>query len=211
MYFQIISDFGYLTGEAPRRRIKLSSFYLDVFEVTNADFKEFTDATGYETDSEIYNWSFVFQSAVPAQTKKTLTHAVLGVEWWMKVPGSHWRSPEGPETDVFKSNRALHPVVHISWNDANAYCNWRGGRLPTEAEWEYAARGGLKSKLYPWGNNITQPARTHRANIYHGNFPGLNTKDDGYEFLAPVGSFPPQNDYGLHDMIGLHDIYYKFI
>ena len=189
-------------GETPRRRVRVSSFYMDAFEVTNGEYAAFVDATGYKTDSEVYEWSFVFQSAIPPAIKKTLTKAVLGVEWWLPVPGASWSEPEGPGTSVFENNRTEHPVVHISWNDANAYCKWRGSRLPTEAEWEYAARGGLDGKVFPWGNSITNDNEYHRANIYHGTFPGVNTMEDGYEFLAPVGSFPPQNNFGLHDMMG---------
>lgn len=189
-------------GESPRRQVRIDAFYIDVYEVTNDDFKKFVDDTGYITDSERFGWSFVFQSAVPPEVMKTLTQAVLGVEWWLPVSGSSWVHPEGPGSDVFASERSSHPAVHISWYDADAYCRWRGARLPTEAEWEFAARGGKEGRIYPWGSNLTSPTGVHRANIFHGAFPGRNTADDGFEFLAPVGSFEAQNDYGLHDMVG---------
>ena len=189
-------------GETPRRRVGVNSFYMDTFEVTNEEYAVFVNSTGYRTDSEMFEWSFVFRSAIPSAIKRKLTKAVLGVEWWLPVPGASWIEPEGPGTNVFMTNRAKYPVVHISWNDADAYCKWRNARLPTEAEWEYAARGGVDGKVFPWGNNILSQNKSHRANIYHGIFPTENTADDGYEFLAPVGSFPPQNSFGLHDMVG---------
>lgn len=191
-----------IDGETPRRRVRVKSFYMDTFEVTNEEYATFVNATSYRTDSEVYEWSFVFQSAIPPAIKRTLTKAVLGVEWWLPVPGASWIEPEGPGTNVFETNRAEYPVVHISWNDADAYCKWRNARLPTEAEWEYAARGGKDGKVFPWGNSIVNHSGSHRANIYHGTFPIENTAVDGYEFLAPVGSFPPQNDFGLYDMVG---------
>ena len=191
-----------IDGETPRRRVRVKSFYMDTFEVTNEEYAAFVDNTGYRTDSETFEWSFVFQSAIPSGIKRTLTKAVLGVEWWLPVPGASWIEPEGPGTNVFETNRTEYPVVHISWNDADVYCKWRGARLPTEAEWEYAARGGVDGKVFPWGNKIRDQKGTHRANIYHGKFPLENTVEDGYEFLAPVGSFPPQNDFQLHDMVG---------
>lgn len=189
-------------GESPARKVYLSSFYLDKYEVSNEEFKLFVDSTGYITDSELYGWSFVFHSAIPSETKASIQQAVLGAEWWLPVNGSSWLEPEGPGSNVFSTSRHRHPVVHISWTDAAKYCYWRNARLPTEAEWEFAARGGKDGLLFPWGNNVTSPRGTHRANIYHGKFPGKNTGDDGFEFLAPVDAYIPQNDFGLYNMIG---------
>lgn len=191
-------------GESPRRRVHISAFLLDTFEVTNKDFQVFVNATNYTTESELFGWSFVFHSAVAPQIKDKITQAVLGAEWWLPVNNSWWLEPEGPGTNVFETNRELHPVSQVSWNDAVAYCSWRRARLPTEAEWEYAARGGrngTQGLIFPWGNSFITNG-TYRANTYQGNFPSTNKMDDGYEFLAPVGSYPPQNELGFHDLIG---------
>jgi sulfatase modifying factor 1 len=185
-----------------RRRVVVDSFYIDKYEVSNSDFLVFIRDTGYVTDSEKYGWSFVFHSLISKETMQGLTQAVLNAEWWIPVPNSSWLYPEGPGTHVFETQRSKHPVVHISWNDADAFCKWRNGsRLPTEAEWELAAGGGRDSVLYPWGNKIL-PNGIHRANIYQGSFPNYNSKRDGYEFLAPVDAFPEQNEFGVHNIIG---------
>lgn len=119
-------------GESPRRPVTVSDFLMDTYEVSNEDYNHFVQATGYRTDSEIYEWSFVFESAIPPKLKKGISQAVLGAEWWLPVNGSYWREPEGPGSDVFESNRANYPAVHISWTDAHKFCEWRGARLPTE-------------------------------------------------------------------------------
>ena len=198
-------------GEFPPREIQLDSFYIDKYEVSNENFKEFIDKTGYMTESEIYGWSFVFKSSISSSILDISNEAVYGAEWWIKVYNATWIEPNGPGSNVFNiSNndnmyqkyRGDLPVVQVSWNDAVAYCKWRNGRLPTEAEWEYAARAGENNKIFPWGNKFEDPKLTHRANIFHGNFPHENTINDGYEFLAPIDSFLPQNKWGLHHMIG---------
>eukprot|EP01035_Chromulina_nebulosa_P020313 gene20313-26367_t len=188
-------------GESPRRQVTVSSFYIDKYEVSNDKYLEFVKSTNYTTESELFGWSFVFESAIPNHIKKHITEAVYGAEWWLPVNGSYWREPEGPGTDVFKTNRGNLPAVHISWHDAKRFCEWKGGRLPTEAEWEYAARGGKEGLMYPWGNTL-KPKGEHKANIFQGTFPQPNIAEDGYEFLCPVDAFGAQNDFGLYNMIG---------
>ena len=192
-------------GEGPRREVKISrDFLLDRYQVTNRDYAEFVAATNYRTDSEIYGWSFVIDKAVPEKIRKGIDQAVLGAEWWLPVNGSYWKEPEGPGTDVFEPSRdrSNYPVVHISWTDAVEFCNWRNNsRLPTEAEWELAARGASDGQVFPWGNTLVKN-KEYRANIFQGSFPKENTKLDGYEFLAPVDAYGPQNDNGLYNIIG---------
>lgn len=134
---------------------------------------------------------------------------MLGAEWWLPVNGSYWKEPEGPGTDVFLTDRNKHPVIQVSWHDAKKFCEWRGARLLTEAEWEVAARGPTKNKqakptsphLFPWGTKLV-PKTGHRMNVFQGTFPDHNTADDGYAFTCPVDAYGPQNDYGLYNMIG---------
>jgi sulfatase modifying factor 1 len=190
-------------GEGPERPVRVSSFLMDRYEVSNAQYKAFVQSTKYQTESEVFGWSFVFDQAVAPKLKKKITQAVLGAEWWLPVNGSYWREPEGPGSDVFKTNRSNFPAVHISWTDAVKFCEWRNGsRLPTEAEWELAARGGKTIPLiFPWGNKLVS-ADEHRANIFQGTFPKDNTGEDGHIYMAPVDSYGPQNDLGLYNMIG---------
>jgi len=183
-------------GEGPIRAVTLDAFRIDRSSVTNKRFRAFIEATGYRTEAEIFGWSFVFWShlANPALAEDT----VAAAPWWCKVPGSKWDAPEGPGSSVAK--RGDHPVVHVSWNDATAYAAWSGQRLPTEAEWEYAARGGLVQKLYPWGDKL-RPGGEHRCNIWQGDFPNHDTADDGYVGTSPVEAFPP-NGFGLYSITG---------
>lgn len=186
-------------GEGPVRKVSLDAFYIDRFPVTNERFAEFVSATGHVTEAERFAWSFVFQGHIPVEARAVLIEdTVAAAPWWCKVRGATWRHPEAPDTNV--ENRPHHPVVHISWNDAAHYAKWAGKRLPSEAEWEYAARGGLEQKLYPWGDELT-PGGQHLCNIWQGRFPELDTAEDGYSAPAPVNAFRP-NGYGLYTVTG---------
>ncbi len=185
-------------GEGPVRKVKVDPFYIDACTVTNSQFEEFVSDTGYKTEAEIYGWSFVFHSLVSYETRTKVTQFVQQTPWWLVVDGANWRHPEGP--DSILEDRLDHPVVHVSWNDAIAYCNWAGKRLPTEAEWEFAARGGLEQKKYAWGDELL-PNGQYYANIWQGQFPNENRRLDGYKGTAPARSFPP-NNYGLYNVSG---------
>jgi sulfatase modifying factor 1 len=190
-------------GESPRVLVDLESYWLDRHPVTNESFDRFVEVTNYKTDSERYGWSFVFHLMLHEEQKLKIFQEVAGAPWWLPLDGAYWKYPEGPERDdVFASGRADHPVTHVSWGDASAFCQWMGGRLPTEAEWEYAAMGGKSgSDPFPWGPDLL-PDAVHRMNIWQGEFPNRNTGDDGFPFTSPVGAFPPQNDLGFLDMLG---------
>lgn len=184
-------------GETPVHEVRLDSFDVDATTVTVADFAQFIDATGYTTEAERFGSSAVFHLEVKAlQTIPTGAQALPGMPWWIDVPGSSWNAPVGPGSEAHLD----HPVVHVSWNDAQAYCRWAGRQLPTEAQWEYAARGGLSGRRYPWGDELL-PDGEHRCNIYQGHFPVNNTIDDGYLSTAPVQTFQP-NGHGLYQMAG---------
>ncbi len=183
-------------GEGPIHRVELSAYAISAHAVTNAEFAAFVEATGHVTDAERYGWSFVFGGLLPGDFPATA--GVAATPWWRQVFGADWAHPEGPHSDV--SDRGDHPVVHVSWNDAVAYGAWSGTRLPSEAEWEYAARGGLEGAAFPWGDEL-EPEGEHRMNVFQGTFPAHNTCLDGYAGTAPVDAFAP-NGFGVYNMTG---------
>lgn len=183
-------------GEGPVHEVTLAAYSLGAHAVTNADFAAFVEATGYLTDAERFGWSFVFAGLLPDDFPPTA--AVQQTPWWRQVFGACWSHPEGPQSDV--ASRGDHPVVHVSWSDAVAFCDWSGTRLPTEAEWERAARGGLEGRIFPWGDEL-EPGGEHRMNVFQGTFPHHDTGADGWVGTAPVDAFSP-NGYGAHNMTG---------
>lgn len=183
-------------GEGPPHPVELGAYSIGRHAVTNDRFAAFVDATGHRTTAEAYGNSFVFAGLLPDDFPPT--RAVAAAPWWREVLGADWRHPEGPHSDL--GGRGDHPVVHVSWFDAMAYAEWSGGRLPTEAEWERAARGGRDGWHYPWGEE-REPGGQHRMNVYQGRFPAEDTGADGWVGTCPVGSYPA-NDYGLHEMTG---------
>ncbi|XP_071816118.1 formylglycine-generating enzyme-like isoform X2 [Apostichopus japonicus] len=186
-------------GEAPARSITLDPFYIDVYEVSNSEFELFVKATSYTTEAETFGDSFVLEGRISEEIKKDITQAVQQAPWWLPVKGADWLHPEGPDSSV-RPDRMDHPVVHVSWNDAVAFCEWAGKRLPTEAEWEYAARGGLENRRFPWGNKL-EPKGEHLMNVWQGKFPTENSEEDGYVGSCPVTAFPP-NKFGLYNTVG---------
>jgi formylglycine-generating enzyme required for sulfatase activity len=183
-------------GEGPVRRVRLAPFWIDRCAVSNAEFARFAEETGHVSEAERFGWSFVFAGLLPDGFPAT--RGVARAPWWRQVEGASWSRPEGPESDL--EGRMDHPVVHVSWNDAVAYGDWSGKRLPTEAEWEYAARGGLEGRTFPWGDAL-EPGGEHRMNVWQGAFPRENSEADGFYGTCPVDAFPP-NGYGLHNTTG---------
>jgi formylglycine-generating enzyme required for sulfatase activity len=182
--------------EGPIREIELPSFWIDPVAVTNSRFAEFVDATGHRTDAEKAGWSFVFGAFLPEGFEPT--RGIAAAPWWRQVFGADWRHPEGPHSSV--EDRLDHPVVHVSWNDAKAFAAWAGARLPHEAEWEMAARGGLEQARFPWGDEL-EPGGRHAMNVWQGTFPSRNTGDDGWLGTAPVDEYEP-NGHGMLNMSG---------
>ena len=176
--------------------MEVGPFAIDAHCVSNQRFEAFVEATGHVTDAERFGWSFVFEGFLPAGLREN--DRVVGATWWAAVPGATWRAPEGLGSDL--AGRADHPVVHVSCNDAIAYCVWAQVRLPSEAEWEYAARGGLHQARYAWGDDLLPDGR-HMCNIWQGSFPTTNTLDDGWFGTAPVDAFEP-NGFGLFNVAG---------
>lgn len=205
--FKMGSDDPAFHDASPIHEVTVDGFWMDEHEVTNAEYERFVKATGYKTVAErpvnpedfpgVPAESLVPGSGVftPPSQEVSLDNPL---QWWRYVPGASWRNPHGPATSI--AGKPNDPVVHISYTDAMAYARWAGKRLPTEAEWEYAAQGGKGRQTYYWGNEL-KPGGKWMANIYQGNFPDANTGEDGYVDVAPVKSFPP-NGYGLYDMDG---------
>ena len=214
--FTMGSDVADARGdEKPTHRVRVDGFWMDETEVTNAEFRKFVESTGYATTAERKpRWEDLQKQLPPGTPKPADDKLVPGsmvftptsepvplnnhARWWRWQPGADWRHPEGPESSI--AGKGNHPVVHVSWEDADAYARWAGKRLPTEAEWELAARGGSDGKPYVWGDEAPSISPS-RANIWQGRFPYQNLGSDGFKGTAPVKSYAP-NGYGLYDMAG---------
>jgi formylglycine-generating enzyme len=191
-------DEGYPSdGEVPVHPVRLPAFRIDATAVTNASFAAFAKETGHVTDAERFGSSAVFHLLVDAPTSDVLGRAP-GAPWWVEVRGASWRHPDGSRSSI--GDRPHHPVVHVSWHDARAYCAWAGTRLPSEAEWEYAARGGLEGRRFAWGDDLA-PGGRWRCNIWQGDFPRHDTGEDGHRGTAPVKAYRP-NGHGLWNTAG---------
>jgi sulfatase modifying factor 1 len=182
--------------EGPPREVTVDAFRIGAHAVTNDQFSAFVAATGYFSTAEREGWSFVFAGLLPDDFPPT--RAVAAAPWWRQVVAASWHHPEGPGSDL--TERGAHPVVHVSWLDAREYSRWAGGRLPTEAQWEYAARGGHEQRRFPWGDELT-PDGEHRMNVFQGTFPVEDIGADGFAGTAPVDAYRP-NDAGLYNVTG---------
>lgn len=204
--FRMGSDKHY-PEERPAHKVKVGPFRIDSHPVTNREFQRFIDATGYLTSAERPANPDDYPGADPAmlQPASVVFDQPSGrvdlsnhYNWWRYVPGADWRHPRGPMTSI--QGLQDHPVVHVAFEDAQAYADWIGKSLPTEAEWEFAARGGLEDAEFAWGDELVPQGR-HMANTWQGEFPWQNLQGDGHAWTSPVGAFPP-NGYGLYDMVG---------
>lgn len=184
-------------GEGPLRRVKLKPFEMDATAVTNARFESFVRDTGYVTEAERFGWSFVFWSNVPDSIAES--QALPEAPWWRRIDGATWFAPHGPGTEG--ACLPDHPVTQVSHADALAFATWAGGKLPSEAQWEHAARGGLGDVKFPWGDEDPTDDGPYQCNIWQGQFPRTNTAADGWATTAPAQSFEP-NGYGLYNMVG---------
>jgi len=187
-----------LDHEGPSRQVELRPFAIAETAVTNSEFALFVEETGYVTDAERFGWSFVFDKLLTPEASQAVRGHADTNPWWLGVDSACWRNPFGPGSDIEELND--HPVVHVSWHDADAFCTWAGLRLPTEAEWEYASRGGLERKRFPWGDELT-PSGAWRCNIWQGQFPEVNTAEDRYLATAPARTYEP-NGFGLYQTSG---------
>jgi formylglycine-generating enzyme required for sulfatase activity len=184
-------------GEGPARMVELSPFAIAPTAVTNAQFRAFVRATSYITEAEEVGFSFVFYLQVDPQVRRGIRQVSRELPWWLPVEGACWQRPAGPGSSIH--DRLRHPVVHVSWNDAAAYCAWAGLRLPTEAEWEFAARGGLAGRRYPWGDAFEPDGQRH-CNTWQGGFP--SEPAPGWQPGTVAADVFPANGWGLHNMAG---------